>query len=154
VRKEVGIRKSYGIVPKSIDPSILQRVFLVVLFAFVFAMLIVALVLGKFNELAGKHMTMFWDQPYFWLISGAFILFTGIVAGSYPRFTCRLSKPVSVLKGVMRSGRFASLPRKALVVVQFTVSVTLIIGTIIVYQQIQYAKDRPVGYYRARFVNG
>lgn len=146
--KEVGIRKTMGSFRSQLIHQFFSESFLVVLFAFVFAMLIVISVLEKFNELAGKQMTMFWDQPLFWLVSGAFILFTGILAGSYPALYLSSFKPVSVLKGVMRLGRFASMPRKALVVVQFTVSVTLIIGTIVVYQQIQYAKDRPVGYAR------
>jgi ABC-type antimicrobial peptide transport system permease subunit len=77
-----------------------------------------------------------------------FTLFTGLVSGSYPAFYLSSFEPIKVLKGTFRTGRFAALPRKVLVVIQFTVSVALIIGTIIVYQQIQYAKNRPVGYTR------
>ena len=146
--KEVGIRKTMGSFRSQLIHQFFSESFLVVLFAFVFAILIVASLLGEFNEIAGKQMTMFWGNPFFWLVSVAFILFTGILAGSYPALYLSSFKPVSVLKGVMRAGRFASLPRKVLVVIQFTVSVTLIIGTIVVYQQIQYAKDRPVGYTR------
>ena len=61
--------------------------------------------------------------------------------------------PVKVLKGTFKAGRYAAIPRKVLVVLQFTVSVTLIIGTIIVYQQIQFAKNRPVGYSRGGLVS-
>src|SRR5690606_19839080 len=80
--------------------------------------------------------------------SFAFIVFTGSIAGSYPALYLSSFRPVRVLKGTWRAGRLASLPRKVLVVLQFTVSVTLIAGTIVVYQQIQFAKDRPVGYDR------
>ena len=122
--------------------------FLVVILAFVVALVAVSTSLNWFNELAGKQMEMPWTNIYFWLSSFIFILLTGLLAGSYPALYLSSFNAVKVLKGSIRAGRFASLPRKVLVVTQFTVSVTLIIGTIIVYQQIQFAKDRPVGYSR------
>ena len=74
-----------------------------------------------------------------------------LITGLLPELSCILFiffQPVKVLKGTFKAGRFAAIPRKVLVVFQFTVSVILIIGTIIVYQQIQFAKNRPVGYTR------
>src|SRR5688572_2246133 len=146
--KEVGIRKTMGSFRFQLVHQFFSESFLVVILAYVFASLIVLVSIGWFNELAGKQMTMPWSSSYFWGLSVAFILVTGLLAGSYPAIYLSSFKPVSVLKGAFRAGRFASMPRKALVVLQFTVSVTLVIGTIIVYQQIQYAKDRPVGYTR------
>src|SRR5690606_19771682 len=101
-----------------------------------------------FNEISDKQMVMPWTNSWFWLSSLAFILVTGLLAGSYPALYLSSFRPVSVLKGTWHAGRLASLHRKVLVVLQFTVSVTLIAGTVVVYQQIQFAKDRPVGYDR------
>jgi ABC-type antimicrobial peptide transport system permease subunit len=109
-------------------------------------MILVFLALPYFNEVADKKMAVMWSNPLFWLVSLLFIIVTSMVAGSYPALYLSSFQPVKVLKGTFRAGRYASLPRKVLVVLQFAVSVMLIIGTIIVYQQIQHAKNRPVGY--------
>ena len=89
-----------------------------------------------------------YQSSYFWILSITFIFITSIIAGSYPALYLSSFNPVKVLKGSLRVGRFASIPRKVLVVTQFTVSVALIICTIIIYRQAQVAKDRPVGYTR------
>lgn len=146
--KEVGIRKTMGSLKGQLVHQFFSESFLVVFLAFVFGTMIVATSLGWFNDLAAKQMIVPWANPYFWLISFGFIFFTGLLAGSYPALYLSSFQPVKVLKGVFRIGRFSSIPRKVLVIVQFTVSVTLVIGTVIVYQQIQFAKNRPVGYTR------
>jgi putative ABC transport system permease protein len=146
--KEVGIRKTVGSLRGQLIGQFLCESVMVAFLAFVLAMILVQLSLPFFNGLADKQMSITWSNPWFWLLATGFTLFTGIVSGSYPAFYLSAFQPVKVLKGVFRAGRFATLPRKILVVVQFTVSVTLIIGTIIVYRQVQYAKDRPVGYTR------
>ncbi len=146
--REVGVRKAIGSMRSQLIKQFLCESFLIVFIAFVLATLLVILSLPWFNEVSDKEMSMIWSNGYFWLISLAFIVFTGLVSGSYPAFYLSSFNPVEVLKGTLRVGRFASLPRKVLVVLQFTVSVVLIIGTIIVSQQIQYAKARPVGYSR------
>ncbi len=111
-------------------------------------MLIVVFILPFFNEVADKKISVLWTNPVFWLLWIGFSLITGIIAGLYPALYLSSFQPAKVLKGTFRAGRFASFPRKVLVVVQFTVSITLIIGTIIVFRQIEYAKDRPIGYNR------
>ncbi len=144
--KEVGIRKSIGSQRNQLINQFLGESFLVVLFAFVIAVLIVVLSLNGFNELAKKEMSFPWSSAGFWGASLAFILFTALLAGSYPALYLSSFRPVDVLKGTFKAGKHSGLPRKVLVVVQFTVSVAFIIGTVIVMQQINYAKNRPIGY--------
>jgi len=144
--KEVGIRKSIGSSRGQLINQFLSESFLVVVFAFVLAIGLVLLSLNGFNSLAEKEIGFPWSNSLFWLTSILFIIFTALLAGSYPALYLSSFEPVKVLKGTFRAGRFAALPRKVLVVVQFTVSVALIIGTLIVMQQIQYTKNRPAGY--------
>ncbi len=146
--KEVGIRKAIGSMRGQLIRQFLSESLMVAFLAFLLAILLVAVSLPWFNELADKKMIIIWSNPYFWTISLAFIVLTGFIAGSYPALYLSSFNAVKVLKGTFRAGRFATLPRKVLVVLQYTVSVALIIGTIIVYRQIQHAKSRPVGYTR------
>ncbi len=146
--KEVGIRKTVGSLRWQLIRQFFAESYLVVLLAFVFSLILVALLLPLFNDVAGKKLTIPWQSNWFWLFSILFILVTGLLSGSYPAFYLSSFQPLKVLKGTFRVGKFASIPRKVLVVTQFTVSVMLIIGTIIVYQQIQHAKNRPIGYTR------
>ncbi|MEO6356463.1 MAG: ABC transporter permease [Ferruginibacter sp.] len=146
--KEVGIRKAVGSLRGQLVGQFFAESLLVTLLAFVFALLIVQLVLPFFNDIADKQMTILWHTASFWLLAAAFVLITGFMAGSYPALYLSSFKPVKILKGTFRVGRFAALPRKVLVVLQFTVSVVLIIGTIVVFNQVQYARNRPVGYSR------
>ncbi len=144
--KEVGIRKSIGSQRGQLIYQFLSESFLVVLFAYFLAILIVLLSLNGFNELSSKEIAFPWANATFWLVSFGFILFTSLLAGSYPALYLSSFRPVDVLKGTFKAGKYAGLPRKILVVLQFTVSVAFIIGTVIVMQQINYAKNRPVGY--------
>jgi putative ABC transport system permease protein len=109
---------------------------------------LVQLALPFFNDLAGKQLVIPYASAGFWLTGIGFTIITGLVAGSYPALYLSSFRPIKVLKGTFRVGRLASLPRKALVVMQFTISVVLVIGTIVVYKQVQYTKDRPIGYDR------
>ncbi|RIV17253.1 ABC transporter permease [Fibrisoma montanum] len=147
--KEVGIRKAVGSLRQQLIAQFLSESILVVTFALVLSLLIVLVSLSSFNELAGKQASIPYQSPVFWALLLSFTLLTGLVSGSYPALYLSSFNPLSVLKGTFRVGRWASLPRKILVVLQFTVSITLIIGTIIVFRQIQHAKNRPIGYDRS-----
>ena len=144
--KEVGIRKAVGSLRRQLIEQFLSESIITAFLASVVSLLIVQLSLPFFNAMADKQMHFPWTNLYFWLIIIVFTLLTGIISGSYPAFYLSRFNPVKVLKGTFTVGRFSSLPRKVMVVIQFTVSVILIIGTVVIYQQIQFAKNRPVGY--------
>jgi putative ABC transport system permease protein len=146
--REVGIRKAVGSVRSQLIAQFYSESLLIALIAFLFGLILVQLSLPFFNEVSDKKMSVLWGNPLFWLIGVSFSLFTGLIAGSYPALYLSSFQPVKVLKGTFRVGRLAAIPRKVLVVLQFAVSVVLIIGTIVVFQQIQFAKNRPVGYSR------
>jgi ABC-type antimicrobial peptide transport system permease subunit len=150
--KEVGIRKASGSMRWQLIIQFFIESLSVVLFAFQLSIFLVELSIPFFNEVANKKISIPWSEPLFWLAGLGFSLFTGLIAGSYPALYLSSFQPVKVLKGTFRAGRFAAVPRKVLVVLQFTVSVALIIGTIIVYRQIQFAKDRPIGYSNAGLI--
>ncbi len=146
--KEVGIRKTVGSARRQLMGQFLSESFLVVVIAFVTSLLVVALALPSFNNLAVKQLVLPLNNPWFWLTGLVFVVITGLIAGSYPAFFLSSFKPLHVLKGVFRTGRRGAFLRRVLVVSQFTISVVLIICTVVVYQQIQFAKARPVGYSR------
>jgi ABC-type antimicrobial peptide transport system permease subunit len=144
--KEVGIRKAVGSLRAQLIYRFFSESLLMVAFSFLFSLLLVQLLLPFFNEVAGKNMSILWGEPLFWILCAGFSLVTGLIAGSYPAFYLSSFEPVKILKGTFRVGRWAAVPRKVLVILQFTVCVTMIIGTIIVFRQVQFAKNRPMGY--------
>jgi putative ABC transport system permease protein len=150
--KEVGIRKTIGSLRSQLIAQFLGESILLAAISFVLAILLAAFSLPWFSVLSGKAMIFPWASPVFWGLSGAFTILTGLIAGSYPAFYLSGFRPVKVLKGAFKAGRGASTPRKVLVVAQFSISLALIIGTVVVFRQIQLAKDRPIGYDRAGLI--
>lgn len=151
--REVGIRKAIGSLQRQLVGQFFSESFLVVSFAFVLSLALTRLALPAFNEIADKQILIPWNDPIFLAGAAAFSLLTGFVAGSYPAFYLSSFQPIKALKGKWSSsGMRATLPRKILVVVQFTVSVMLMIGTVVVYRQILHAKNRPIGYTRQGLV--
>jgi len=146
--KEIGVRKSMGSARIQLIYQFLSESVLVSFLAFLISIITISLSLSWFNQLAGKDMSIPWIEPIFWLFGIGFTLLTGLLAGSYPALFLSAFNPVKSLKGSFKTGKYSTLPRKVLVVFQFTVSITLIIGTVIIYQQIEFVKDRPVGYMR------
>ena len=144
--KEVGIRKTLGSVRSQLIRQFFSESLLVSFIALVLSIFFVLLLLPFFNQVANKELSILWTNPFFWLAAFAFSLITGLIAGSYPALYLSSFRPVKVLKGSFKAGGFAPLPRKILVVFQFSISVLLIAGTLIWSRQINHAKDRPIGY--------
>jgi putative ABC transport system permease protein len=151
--KEVGIRKTIGSGRAQLIKQFFTESLMVVLFAYLFALALVILFLPAFNHLASKQISIPWTNPFFWIASLIFIIITGLLAGSYPALYLSSFAPIKVLKGSFRVGRLASLPREVLVVIQFSISIILVICTLVVYRQIQFAQSRPVGYDRERVIS-
>ena len=150
--KEVGIRKVVGVRKNGlILQFIFESLFLATL-SFLIALVIAYLVMPFYNNLINSKLSIPVDEPYFWLFSAVFIVFTGLLAGSYPAFYLSSFNPVKVLKGTFQTGKNTINARKILVVVQFTFAITLIISTVIIYNQIRYGLDREVGYDRSQLI--
>jgi putative ABC transport system permease protein len=144
--REVGVRKAIGSQRKDLIFQFLIESALVTFISFLFSIVIVQLALPAFNSLTGTLIGIPYANPLFWIIILTCVLITGLMAGSRPAFYLSSFNPVKVLKGTIQVGKSASLSRKILVVTQFSCSIALIISTVIIYRQIQYAKDRPTGY--------
>ncbi|MEO5563917.1 MAG: ABC transporter permease, partial [Chitinophagaceae bacterium] len=144
--KEIGIRKTIGSSRWQLIIQFFTESLLITLFAFLLAIILILASISFFNQVADKHLAILWGNPWFWLFCILFCFITAIIAGLYPSLYLSALQPVKILKGIFKSGRFAIFQRKILVVFQFTISVILIISTIVVFRQIEYAKNRQIGY--------
>jgi putative ABC transport system permease protein len=143
--REVGIRKAIGSQRKDLIIQFLAESFMLVFLAFSLSILLTQMALPAFNGLTHSRLSIPFSNGWFGLLMAGCLCIVALAAGSRPAFYLSSFKPVKVLKGTLYIGKVATLPRKILVVLQFSCSVALIISTVIVYQQIQYAKDRPTG---------
>lgn len=150
--KEVGIRKVVGANKASLIGQFLGESILIAFLAGLVALLIVQLSLPAFGKLTDKILFIDYGNIYFWLLFIGFIIFTGVIAGSYPAFYLSAFKPVKVLKGTFLKSNRVVTPRKVLVVLQFTFAIILIICTTIVKEQIQHARNRDTGYDKENLV--
>ncbi len=144
--REVGIRKSIGSRRIDLIVQFISESLLISLIAYVVAIFLALLLLPYYNNLVEKELSINFSRLEFWLFSFLMIFLTGVISGSYPAFYLSSFQPVKVLKGTIQEGRSASLPRKVLVILQFGFSIFLIIGTIVIYKQINLAKNRELGY--------
>jgi ABC-type antimicrobial peptide transport system permease subunit len=144
--KEVGVRKTLGSRKAELITQFFAESSLFALIAFALSIIAVVLLLPAFNALVDKQMSLGFSSPSFWLTCLVIILFTGMVAGSYPALYLSSFNPTSVLKGTFVAGKRGVIPRRILVVGQFAISIFLISATIVVYKQIQHTKNRDMGY--------
>jgi putative ABC transport system permease protein len=145
--KEVGIRKVLGSVQHQLIAQFLSESVLVTFIALLVALVIVALALPYFNQLSGKAFEVSVLVKGFMLpLILLACLFIGLVAGSYPAFFLSAFKPVSVLKGKISAGFKSGWLRSTLVTTQFVVSIGMIIGTIVVYRQLNFIQNKKVGF--------
>ena len=144
--KEVGVRKVVGARRRSLAGQFLIESVLMTTLAFILACLLAQLMLPFFNALTDEKLRIEYSNWQFWLVAGAVTLLTGLLAGSYPALYLSNFQPVVVLKGILTTSRTGRWARQSMVVAQFALSAGLIIATALIYQQLQYIKDRPSGY--------
>ncbi|MCE7994225.1 MAG: FtsX-like permease family protein [Roseivirga sp.] len=151
--KEVGMRKVLGAIKGQLMIQFLTESVLMCLLALVLAMGLTALILPFFNELSGKFITISsFLSPAMLAILLSFTLTLGIVSGLYPAFFLSAFKPVMVLKGKLKGGAKNSWLRNGLVIFQFAVSIVLVIGTMVIYQQLQFLNDKSLGFDKDQLV--
>ncbi len=143
---EVGVRKVLGGTRQLLAGQFLAESIVMVVFAFVMGLLFAWLALPYFNELFDLELSLSSASSRFWLMVLSIVLLTGLVAGTYPAFFMSGFQPIKVLKGLVRKDGGAPRLRKGLVILQFTISVFLIISTLVIYKQIEMIKSNNLGY--------
>ena len=147
--REVGVRKVVGAGRVSLIRQFLGESILMSLMALLLALTIASLLLPVFNGLTQKDMQMT-DGPRLWLWGIVLSLLTGLLAGLYPAFYLSAFRPVSVLKGKIRNSLSSSAIRKGLVVFQFTISISLVLAAIVIWQQLDLFKNQQLGFNKVR----
>ena len=147
--KEVGIRKVAGSGKFQLIRQFLSESILISMFALMIGFVLVQLALPPFNSLSGKHLLFDTKPVLAFILTG---LLVGLIAGIYPAFYLSSFKPIAVLKGKLTADNNSFGLRRGLVVFQFFISVTLIIGTIVVYQQMKYIQNIKLGYDKQQLI--
>ncbi|HEV3411170.1 MAG TPA: ABC transporter permease [Puia sp.] len=150
--REVGVRKVVGAARGSLIAQFIGESTLTAALAFITALFLAYISLGAFNQLIGQELAINYSSPAFWLFSIGFVLFTGLLAGSYPAFYLSSFRPAGVLKGSFKKTGTLITTRKVLVVLQFSFAILLIICTAIVFKQLRYGINRDAGYNRDQLV--
>lgn len=150
--KEVGLRKVIGAMRSSLFLQFIGEALLLSTVSVIISLFVCWMLLPAFNSLTGKLLTVPVSQPLFWSFIIALIIIVSLVAGSYPALFLSSLKPVKTLKGIFRFSGTATLLRKGLVVFQFSLSIILITGVIVIYKQINYIQQKNIGYNRENLI--
>ena len=150
--KEVGIRKSIGSNRQELIKQFLLESFFVTSMAFLLAIVLVKLSLPDYNTLVHAKLAIDFSSAEFWLLSAGLVSITSLLSGCYPAFYFSSFQPIKVLKGKIQVGKDAGLPRKIMVASQYIISVFLVIGVVVIYEQIQHVKRRDLGYNQENLV--
>lgn len=150
--KEVGVRKVVGAMRSSLMVQFISEALLLTFFSIIISLLLVALLLPFFNQLTGKQMNLPFNEFSFWGMLGVLLIITGLMAGSYPAFFLSSLAPIRVLKGALKFESSAVWLRKGLVVFQFSLSIILIVGMLVIYRQVNYVQNISLGYQPAHLV--
>lgn len=145
--KEIGVRKTIGAFQSHLIKQFLLESFLVTIISYFLALLVVNLLLPAFNQFTNKQISLGFNSDYrIWLLSIVFVIIIGLLSGSYPALLLSRFKPVLLLKGLKLQNRNDLSLRKGLVVFQFTISTVMIIGTIVLFLQVQYLNHTNLGF--------
>jgi len=146
--KEVGVRKVVGSSRYQLIYQFMGEAILLTFLAVLFSLLAIALVMPAFNLLTGKHVQLPVQEPFFYLFLLGLIIITGIVSGSYPALFLSSLRPIRILKGSFQFNSWTTYFRKTLVVVQFVLSMLLLISTVVISRQTDYLQNKNLGYDR------
>ena len=149
--KEVGIKKSIGVLPSQLMTQFIGESFLLALIAHIFSVLLVLLALPAFNNFTERNLALDFTNYQFVAVLAGLIIFTGILSGSYPAIILSSFNPVKVLKGEVYD-KTRSVLRNGLVIFQFVISITLIICTMLIYGQMKYINNVDLGLNKERVV--
>ncbi|HMJ67405.1 MAG TPA: ABC transporter permease [Cyclobacteriaceae bacterium] len=149
--REVGVRKVLGAARRWIALQFLNEALVVTFMALLGAILLTVIVIPSFNVLTHASISFEFDNPLIWILSFFVTLVTALVAGSYPALVLSRFAPARVLKGIVDHPKGSSL-RRALVTFQFVISITVLVGTIILFAQFDHVKSRPMGYQQENLV--
>jgi putative ABC transport system permease protein len=151
--REVGVRKVMGAQKSALVAQFIGESTIYALLALVLSLLIAALSLPTFNELSGKNLSAFsLFEPTFFMAAFAIALVVGLISGTYPAFYLTAFQPVAVLKGKIKAGMKSGALRNVLVTFQFAISIGLMICTAVVYHQLDYIRNKNLGFEKERLM--